>query len=353
MNNSDQNCKIKNQLEEHGIVLDSKYAFNPVRQFAPKRKQLLTFMYDLDSTQACNRFKWENTPNYFPEFLAEQMAYNRAVLAFFKRGSEFKLLPCVVNGSLNDYGIALKVKPIAYNGETSPNKTPDYNTLNTEELNVITYGDEAAENKCVLFYDRYNGFRGGKGTGIVPTALTQRTVIDEIVNRMCFLNINLVNSQGKNIILCRDPKQVNALEKSLSSVYNSDKSYAIAKTTFDVQVINNEIKYDEQALWEDIMSWNNLRLEKLGIDNNGLFNKKERMLVNEQNVNTQSNEVVTDAYYEARKDFVKRINETFGNDPDFKRDWGKFNIVDLRVEQQKKADENLNDDEVEYDNINV
>lgn len=345
-------CHVKDQLEEHGVILDGKWAFNPISVYKPNRRKLKNFLVDLDSTQAINRFKWVGGPNYFATYLIEQKLYTRSALAFYKDKltKTFKLLPFTRSGSLNEDGIMVKVRPIAYNGQAEEIKNA---TGEGTDYVVDNYGElQDVENKCVILYDRLTVFT--KNSTGIPKAILQNTIIDEIVNRLSFLNINLVNSQGKNIILVKDPKQAKAVEKALQNLYASDKAFSILKSAFEVQVINNEIEYQEQSLWEDIMSWNNLRLEGLGISNNGLFNKKERQITGEQSANSEQTEIMTDAYYEARKLFIKQINATFGNDPDFKEQFSDFNVIDTRIDNKptnKQNDENEGDDE--YENFNI
>lgn len=332
---SDKPLNLKGQLEDHGIVLDCKYSFNPVRQFAPQRKKLKNFFMDLDGTQACNRFKWVGTPSYFPAFLIEAMLYTRTRLAFFKRGVEFKILPYVANGDLNDYGLATKIKPIAYNGGAMKEKAPQWQDVSDAEVKEIEYfGDsENSENKCVLLFDRYGALKSFAGSEVLPKILLQETIIDEIVNRLSMLNINLVNSQGKTVILVKDPKQQATVERALNDLYASDKAFGMAKSMFEVQVINNTVTNDQQNIWEDTMSWNNLRLEGLGITNNGLFNKKERQITGEVNSNEEQTQITGDAYFRARKEFVELVKKTFANDPDFQRDFANFDVIDLRKAQ--------------------
>ena len=347
--NPNQNCKVANQLEENGIILDSKWAFNPVRTFAPQRKKLTSFMRDLDGTQYCNRFKHIKAPLYFPANRVEQMLYYRGALAFFKKGKEFFLLPFVPVGDLNAYGFMHKVQPIAFNGGEYK-KSEAVKVGNEIEVNLF---EDKDKNKCVILWDRQNGLT--TSAGMEPKFILQNTIINEIVNRLSFLNINLVNSQGKNIILVKDPKQKGAVEKALSNVYASDKAYAVVKSMFEVQVINNEITYEEQSLWEDITSWNNLRLDGLGINNNGMFNKKERVLQVQTKTGQEETEVISDAFYEARKEFIKTIREVFKDDEDFKRDWAEYDIIDLRIDSVKNEESEENneqgDDEDYDDNI--
>lgn len=334
---SNQNCKVKNQLTDMGVIVD-KWAYNPISTYKPNRKMLKMYMQDLDGMQYANRFKWIYISDSIPKQLIEQMMYFRTTLAMFKKGKEFFLLPYVAQGDINAYAFMSKIQPIAFNGGAfDPKKVVNIG----DSIDVNLY-DERDPNKAVILYDRYNCFisNGGQQSKFA----LQDIPINEIVNRLSMLNVNLVNSQGKNIIIVKDPKQKEAIERALSSVYESDKSHAIVKGMFEVQVINNEIEYQEQQLWEDIQSWNNLRLEGLGITNNGLFNKKEREITIESTSDGEQVEIVSDSYFEARKDFCKRVNETFGNDPDFIEQFGKFDVIDLRLEKEKNRDKNMQND---------
>ena len=353
MKNKDTKCYLRDQLEENGVCLDAKWAFNPIKAYAPQRARLETFMRSIDSAEACNRFKWNISSKAIPKQFIEQFLYRRGALMFYKEGREYRLLPFIANGSLNLYGFFTKVKPIPFNSKTNPK---NYDNYIANEYDVYNFEDDTNKT-AVILYDRIDGFT--RTNGPIPTQDLQQIVIREIVNRLSFLNINLVNSQGKNIILVKDPKQASVVNKALENVYNSDKSFSIVKSKFDVQVINNEIEYKEQALWEDIMSWNNLRLQGLGINNNGLFNKKERLYSGESDSNDEQTEVITDAYFEARKLFVKQCKECFGDDPDFKEQFKEFDVIDLRVEQDKKdkkeeqTKQNNEEDEEDAEDDNI
>lgn len=339
----------KAQLEENGVILDGKWSLDAYGCYKPKRALLRNYLLDLDGTQAVNRFRFLGCENCktIPWHLVEQMVYHRAKLLFYKVGHEFKLLPFVANGELDEYGQMTKGKPIPYNGAMK-DSTRDYGLIDSQEYMIDYYGDLAEinkegkvepvgiERKGVVLFDRQNGYT--RNSGLMPKSALQQIMIDEIANRLSFLNINLVNSQGKNIILVKDPKTARAVQSQLQALYDSNKSYSIMSSMFEVQVINNEIDYQEQALWEDVMSWNNLRLEGLGIDNNGLFNKKERQLTIESSSDEEQTEVITDAFFEARKNFVKNVIAVFGEDEDFKKQFKNFRVVDLRIENAKEKE---------------
>lgn len=323
--------------------------YNPVRVPARQKENLRALMLDIDGMQACNRFKWFLSSPTIPADRIEQMLYMRSALVFFKQGTEFRLLPFVAVGNLDTYGFMNKVQPIAYNGGIYDAR----NVKNFGEEISINKADEKDTTKGVVLFDRQNGFV--TSGGLTPLFTLQDYAIEEMVTRFSYLNINLHNSQGKNLILVKDPKQKETVEGKLKELYASDKAFAIVKGLFDVQVINNTIDYQEQSIWEDITSWNNFRLEHLGITNEGLFNKKERELAIQNMTDGASTEYVTDAYYEARKTFVKEVKRVFGDDPDFKKQFGTFEVIDMRINhtqinanapttQEKKEGDNNNAD---------
>ena len=335
------------------IYKASKYAMNPVGNFSPKRDDLVLFLKNLDSVQACNRFEWKGCPKSIPAFRIEQMLYNRGALVFFKQGNQFRLLPFYTNEELNMYGLMKGVTPIAYNGSVADiTKDRESKALHTP-LSVDNFGtDENLDGKAVILFDRDNAYMSSNG--VTPIAIHQTKAIEQIVNRLCVLNVNLVNSQGKNIIIVKDPKQANAVDKQLKDFFNSDSPYAVAKANYDINVINNTIEYQEQAIWEDIMSWNNWRLANLGIQNSGLFNKKERQISGE--VDTQNTQVddVLNAFYKSRKRFIEQIRETFKDDADFQEQCKDFDVVlsinNSNVSRETKGgDEDVSDNNIQAD----
>lgn len=347
--------KIKTLTEEAVLskVIDTnKYSCNPKYYYNPDREALTQFMRNLDSVQACGRFKWKNAPKSIPAFRIEQMLYNRGALVFFKQGNQFRLLPFYPSTELNCYGLLKSVTPIPYNGvalKSTDNNGKDVKSFTAKPLIVANYGtDEKIEGKAVVLFDRENAFI--TSGGIEPIAIHQNQAIEQIVNRLCTLNVNLINSQGKNLIVIKDAKQASAVEKNLDVLYNTDTPFAVAKANYDVEIINNTIEYKEQQIWEDIMSWNNWRLANLGIQNSGLFNKKERQLTSEVDVQNEQVSIILNEFYNSRKEFIKQINEVFKNDPDFIEQCTGFDVELVSDKESKQTAENKTENEEESKN---
>ena len=163
--------------------------------------------------------------------------------------------------------------------------------------------------------------RGADGRFVLQDA-----IIDELVDRFKYLKINIRNSQGKLLILVKDAKQAETIRKAINDLYDSPDNTDIITSMYDIQVINNDIKFQGQEIWEDIQSWNNLRLEGLGISNSGLFNKKERTIEKEISNTGTSTDAILQQGLDSRKLFIRQIKELFADDEDFKRDFANINV---------------------------
>lgn len=332
------------QLASQGYAVE----VNPSLPINIDKDTMKRVFMDIDSAQFISRFKLRSNAKN-PKILwwrVEQMLYNRPGLAMAKIGDTYEILPYVMTSGLNKYGMPIRIRLIAYNGEVQKTNESERGGL-SDELTVNNYsGMYDPDAKAVILYDRMTNITGSAGTP--PKALIQLEIINQIVHRLSYLNINLVNSQGKTIIICKDEKQAQVVKQELESIYNSTKNYSLIRSKFDVQVINNEIDYKEQEIWEDVMSWNNLRLESLGISNSGLFNKKERQITGEiSQTSEQTNAVLYNAYM-ARKLFIQQCKIQFGDDPDFIDQFGTdfdIELTQMAMGNDSKKQEERSDDQ--------
>ena len=327
---------MKADLESRGYPVETNPSFN----MNVDRQAMKQVLLDLDSTQYICRFKWKGLPKNIYAWNIERMLYTRSSIALGKIGKTFYFLPYVSTSGLNVNGLATDIQLITYNGQ---NKNEGQNFGGKLPVNLSGHYEENA--KAIILYDRFTALTNSSGN--VSRMYLQLQIIEQIVNRLAYLNINLVNSQGKNIIICRDEKQAEVIRRELENIYNSTKNYALIRSNFDVQVVNNDIDYKEQELWEDIVSWNNLRLECLGISNNGLFNKKERQLTGEISTSdAQTSAVLQNSLY-ARQFFVEQVKEQFKDDPDFKEQFGE----DFGVELMENVSRETMDEEKGEENV--
>lgn len=321
MANNKKTMTMEYQLKQSGAVVENK-DFNDLGSFSPKLAKLKMFFQDLDSQQFCNRYKWTGFPKYMYMWRVEQMLYNRGSLLFFKSGNRFFLLPYAMSKELTPNGLPTGATPTTYNGGVL--KAGEKEREFTAELPVRFDGSYDNNAAGVILYDRINGFVNAGG--VVSRFVLQDAIIDELVDRFKYLKINIRNSQGKLLILVKDAKQAETIRKAINDLYDSPDNTDIVTSMYDIQVINNDIKFQGQEIWEDIQSWNNLRLEGLGISNSGLFNKKERTIEKEISNTGTSTDAILQQGLDSRKLFIRQIKELFADDEDFKRDFSNINV---------------------------
>ena len=91
--------------------------------------------------------------------------------------------------------------------------------------------------------------------------------------------------------------------------------------------LNNDIQLVSQSLFESWQSWNNIRCCLNGIDNNGAFEKKERMITKETRGDIIQSRLNLDGGLRMRKLAIKQFVAQYGN----------------RYEWVKKLDVEIND----------
>lgn len=329
----------KAQIEACGIDLDGE----SVGLFTTNMTGLADYMRDIDSQQFIARYKWKGFPKNIYWWRVEQMIYFRTSLVLFKIGRDHLILPYASTRGFNAVGIPNAVKPVSFNGEypEKEGETMDY------ELFLNNVGVENPKAKAVLLFDRFNGFGT---TQKMSRYQLSAPIIEEICNRFAFLGINIRNSQGKYIIICKDEKTAQILKDSLDDMYSSTRNYQLVRSMFEVQVINNKVDYQEQQIWEDISSWDSLRLQGMGYDNNGLFNKKERKISGELSGGKMQTRAILENGLLARKWFCEQVKEVFKDDEDW--DWSQLDVEingEIEEESEPKNDGIIENNEMEVE----
>lgn len=310
----------KDQLINAGVIGDKDYL--GISLYTTDMTMLAEYMRDIDCQQYMQRYKWKGLPKNIPAWRLEQMMYFRGSVALFKVGKDFFMLPYAMDGGINLIGLPNSITPVTFNGQKPTEDGKAF--FGSKKLAITNTGEFDPEAEAVILYDKYTNIV--MPTGVVSRAAMSLPIIHEICNRFAYLGINLRNSQGKYVILCKDEKTAKVVDQQLNEMFNSTKNYALIRTMFEVQVINNQVDFMEQQIWEDIASWNSLRLEGIGVEHNGLFNKKERQINGElSGVKNQTNAILLNGL-KARQDFIEQAKLIFGNDPDFNEQFAGLSV---------------------------
>lgn len=228
---------------------------------------------------ALNIFKWENTNEIESRFIERTLIENGYCFVYSDPDYGLVCMPCTTVG-LNIYNEPTQIQI------TSPliNKT-----LNASD--------------GVLIYNNYTK------TGLLPIIMNyvdRLTEIETTINTNIFL-------QKIPYILVGDKK----IEKSIREVASqitSNEPIIIVKASLaeNLQNLMLNTNFVAPDLYELKQKIENEFLTFIGLNNNSQADKKERMLVDEINVNNDYINRNVDLLYNARELACKKINEKFG-----------------------------------------
>lgn len=186
----------------------------------------------------------------------------------------------------NVNGIAIKWKPIL-------EQPKDGSIIPTPIMGV--------EDKCVVIYD-------------VPSRICMSSFctiwIDQIADINETIKSQTLLQKTPIIAICDTPKDKNFLEKAIIDVANNVKAMFVGKDfRNDIKTFNMDAPFNISDLQAQLKTKEAEMLEFLGIDSQSSFQKKERLIVSEQESNGQVLTYLINDRYESRKEGLKKLKE--------------------------------------------
>lgn len=281
-----------------------------------KLKRLLTVK---DRQQALSRFEWdldggELEVNFTPNML-EGMLYDKYVIgAGVVEEGVLDIFVPAWSESLDRYGRMSGMKPMF---PTTLDKDGNVQLRAFDKDFEIVYKDNkkivnAQDSYGAVCYDYSPSI---SKTGGEPRTALQAKVIEEMADLYNFSTINLVNSLGIAKYNLLDEGQKDSVELELRALYSDlkrGKFYQLTTSMQELQDLTRPIAYNGQDYWQSYNSLNNERLGFLGLVNSGAFNKKERKLLDEVNVESANSDKVLDNSLKERQTFCDNINHIYG-----------------------------------------
>lgn len=285
-----------------------KKDINPIGFYNPDKEKYKILWTNYDLNQCISRYIWENLPNGLTSWNLERMLYFRGSLAGFKYAGHVYILPYVVTGEINPYGIPTKLKPITYNGRGVGNND-DF--LNKEfELPVDVLGNENSEYGAVILYD---SIPYSASSNSPSRFLLNQIIINEMADTFARININIVVSNKKILLQIKDAKQREIVQKELESIFGSDCPFGIITSQLDVNSIQNTNDYNADDLFNTIKNYDAIRCFMSGISSKNFgTDKKERLVSGELAGNEEQKDLILDMGYDLRKHFCDLFNKKFG-----------------------------------------
>lgn len=226
-----------------------------------------------------NIFKWENTGEIESRFIERTLIENGYCFVYSDPDYGLVCMPCTLVG-LNIYNEPTQIQI------TSP--------LISRTLNV---------DKGVLIYNNYTK------TGLIPLIINY---VDRLTDIETTINTNIYLQKAPYIII-GDKKT----EKSIREVTNqitSNEPVIVVKANLveNLQNISLNTNFIAPELYKLKKEIENEFLTFIGLNNNSQTDKKERLLVDEINVNNDYINRNVDILYNARELACEKINEKFG-----------------------------------------
>lgn len=287
---------------------DKAVKINPIGYYNPDKQKYNLIWTNYDLNQCISRYIWEGLPEGVTSWLIERMLYFRGSLCGFMLAGKFYILPYVITGGINPYGLPTKIKPITFNGRYDIGKK-DF--LNEKfELPIDINGDSNNQFSAVLLYD---AVPYTPGTQPPSRYFLNQIIIREMADVFARININVVVSNKKIMLKVKDAKQADIVRNELEIAFGSDSPFAIITEDFPIESLQNTNDYQADDLFNTIKNYDAIRCFMNGISSKNFgTEKKERLVSGELEGNEEQKNLILDMGLDLRHHFCEMCNKKFG-----------------------------------------
>lgn len=282
--------------------------FNPLGQYVPDRAAYRTVWTQYDMNQYCSYLKWGNLPNGLTSWNLNRMLYFRGTLAGFKWKGKVYVLPYTIQGGLNPYGLPVSIHPISFNGRPAGGSDSIFGK--DFKLSVDVNGDELPDSKvgAILLYDSIPFNQAG---GAPSRYALNQIIINEIAQTLARVNISVAVGNKKILIVVKDPKQREIVEKEMQDIFGCDSPFGIISSDLDVQTVQQTGDFNAADLFNAVRQWDSIRCFTEGIAANYGNEKKEREITGELSGNEEQINLIGDMRLELAQNWADKMNACF------------------------------------------
>ena len=286
----------------------------------------------VDRQVAVNRYKWTNLPVGMSSQDLERLLYYKGNLCFFymEELNQFFILPYALQGGIDIYGRFVSVHPIPL-ATTGADDAPEvkkqikalqdlFTTLNLEcqydvvlPTELLEDPDRYLKRSCVLLRDYTNTM----AQTVVPRAQIQDPLLDVMSNIVPYLNTALMNSTGVSGVRVGNQDEAAQVELAAGAIQSASlngKKWVPMKGQLEFQDFARSPVGASQDFLLALQSLQNLELAFQGLENGGIYQKKQHMLQDEYDANTGSplTALVYKDGLDARQWFCTVVNSIWG-----------------------------------------
>lgn len=261
----------------------------------------------IDEQDAINRFTWYNLPDDIDGQLLERMLYYHGQVCLFYDPTveKFCVLPYALDGDIDIYGRYITVHPIPFYGgkiDELPKNTrkkaaaqaaylstlhlkPLYTEMDLESL--LKIGPKALTEYCVILKD----YSEQRSQEIIPRQQVNDPILDLEAICLPFMRTALLRGTGVKGMKVGHADEATAVERANQEMFDAALEGRVnipivgKPDGLDFQELNDGVVGKSEEFMLAMQSIDNFRLSTYGLDNGGLFQKKQHMLQSEQDMN--------------------------------------------------------------------
>ena len=299
----------------------------------------------IDEQDAVNRYKWFNLPCNVTSEELEKYLYYYGQLCFFyyEPLDQFFFAKYALDGGIDFYGRYNKIHPIPISsgGEDEKLVKAQETILSEYKLNCkygVVLDEELDEDtftkSTVLLHD----YTKQLPQSIIPRQQINDSILDVEAECIPFMRTNLIASSGVKGMRVGDADQqedvFTANQQIMSGALTGNVNIPIVGTV-EFQELASQVGAKPAEYMLAMQSLDNFRLSTYGLENGGLFEKKQHILEAENQVNQTSVGLVMQDGLSIRQNFCNIVNSIWG--------------LGIWCEPSENASADLNGDGVQYD----
>lgn len=242
----------------------------------------------IDEQDAVNRFQWYNTALEISSQELERLLYYEGQLCFFyfSELKKFMVMPYALDGTIDFYGRDNTVHPVPFatgeddkNGKKLKLEQNQAELLSTKHLTVL-YDIPTEPLKgnpgdyCVILHD-YTKQRANR---ILSRQQVQDGLLDIMADCIPFAHTALLNSTGvagMKVGSRDEASNVAAANNSVTRAARDGKKWVAIEAFQEIQELTGGNVARAEEFMMAMQSLDNFRLSTYGLENGGLFEKKQ------------------------------------------------------------------------------
>lgn len=305
-----------NQQELKGLI-GAKGGVNPIASRSERRESLRQAFEIRELQQFVRRYRWTGLPKGLDPTLMERILYYRGRVVLFKFNEKYFAVPFALNGTIDVYGRYQTVVPLTFNGSVATDDDGKKSMTDGEFIQgmsvKVCYDVEDTEGKDAVIL---NDYTQGYSEWVLPRHQANKYYNSDLADIVVLIRHNLISSARVFSVRVLDEGQKESVLEEFNDMENNilengKRIFPITAST-SIEEFLKDKTLETQQYWECFVSLDNLRENLIGIENNGIFKKKERVLKGEQEIEAGSADLVYQDGLFNRQQMCESFNALFG-----------------------------------------